>query len=99
MTDPAPKVSADVPVFVTVTVWLELVDPTLVDENVGVLDENVGAVPTAESATESGLLGALLVNTRLAVRVPVVVGVNVTCTVQVPLAAIVVEEHPSDVTA
>jgi hypothetical protein len=46
-----------------------------------------GVVPVPVSPTDCGLLKALSVNTRLAVRVPVAVGVNVTLMAQFAPAA------------
>src|SRR5436189_223380 len=50
-------------------------------------------VPVPESDTWSGLLGASLGMSSLAVRDPMALGANLTSTEQVPLAATVAPEH------
>ena len=53
----------------------------------------VGAVPVPESATVCGEPEALSVNVKVPLRAPVVVGVNVTLTMQLEVAANVLP-HP-----
>ena len=68
------------------TVCVALVVPTFWFPNVRPAGVTVTAVPMPVKATICGLLGALSVTEREAVRVPTSVGWNVTLYVQVPPA-------------
>ena len=95
----APKESdvlAAVPVFLTVTIFAALVVPTVCAANVSLAGVTVtitvpSEAPVPDRLTVCGEFVAWSVIAIEPVRVPVVVGVNVTFTVQVPpLAASVV---------
>jgi hypothetical protein len=78
-------VSAVLPLFVSVTIWLELVVPTacaakVSDEGVKVTEELAIPVPLRLAVLDPAEVLSLTVT--VAVRVPVVVGVNVTLMVQ-----------------
>lgn len=82
----------DEPLFVSVTSLLPLLDPTAKLakdrlEGLAVALPAVELVPTPESETPWGLLEALSVKLREAVRVPVPVGAKATFTVQLVLGA------------
>jgi hypothetical protein len=78
-----------VPEFVSVAVFAALVVPTVWLAKVRLVGVSVtaGAVPLPVSGTVCGLPPALSVTERLAVRLPVVVGVNVTEMAQLAPAA------------
>src|ERR1039458_10319256 len=77
------------PVFESVTICALLLVKTTWVGNVSVVGERAtaGSTPTPVRETVWGLLGALSVMLRAAVRAPTVVGVNDTVIVQVPPAA------------
>jgi hypothetical protein len=75
--------------FVSVTVWAELVVPTVRLENVRLEEETVtGKEPVPVRLTVCGLFVALSLNVSVPAREPVVAGENVTPIVQVVPAAI-----------
>jgi hypothetical protein len=71
---------AAVPVFVSVTVWAALVEPTAWPAKARLLGDTLamGAVPVPLRLTVCGLPLALSVNVTAAERVPLAVGLNVT---------------------
>jgi hypothetical protein len=75
-----------VPLLVKVTGCGALLDPTTCAANVKEVADKLFAGAPAVPLNEivCGLLGAESVKTIVPVRLPVAVGVNVTCTVQVP---------------
>ena len=84
-------VNGAVPVFWTVDVWTPLLVPTCCDPKLrldGVsVTAGAGAVPVPVSATLCEPPAASSATWTLAVRVPDVLGVNVTETVHVPFTA------------
>lgn len=76
------------PVLLSVAVWAVLVVPTLVELKLRLAGETLaeGALPVPVTLTACGLVVALSVIVREAVRVPQDVGANVTLIVQVPPA-------------
>jgi hypothetical protein len=80
-----------VPVFLTVTAIPPLVVPVACCENVRLVGETVtvppATVPVSVSVTTCGLFKAESANVNVPLANPDAVGVNVTPTVQVPLAA------------
>jgi exosome complex RNA-binding protein Rrp42 (RNase PH superfamily) len=89
------SVTAAVPVFLTVTTWVALVDPTVVDANVS--DEGVtvtlpaaAVAPVPDSDTVWGEPAALSVTDNEAVSFPGVEGLNATVIAQfAPTASVV----------
>ena len=78
-------VSEAVPVLVSVTVCAALIEPTFVLGKFALFDESVtrpASTPVPLSGTLCGLPGPLSVKINEPLRVPAVVGVNVTKTVQ-----------------
>src|SRR6266699_4813635 len=74
--------------FESVTAWAALVAPTFWFPKDSELGERLGgAIPVPETPAVWGLLLALSVTVRIALREPVAAGVKVTLMVQVPLAA------------
>ena len=75
--------------FVSVTVWAELVVPTVRLENVRVEEETVtGEEPVPVRLTVCGLFVALSLNVSVPAREPVVTGINVMLIVHVAPAPI-----------
>lgn len=86
------RVTADVPVFFTVTTCAADVEPTVVEANVSVAGEServsvAGDVPVPEKATICGVPVALSATDKDAVSVAALAGLNSTETVQLALAA------------
>ena len=82
------KLSATLSRFVTVTVFVELVVPTVIVPKFNELDENVtGALPVPESVTVCGLFGVSSVKVRAPVIEPTAAGAKVTPTEQLAAGA------------
>ena len=78
-----------VPTLLSVTVWAELVDPTIWLPKVKLVGDRVapGATPVPLKLTDCGLPEALSVALSVPVRAPVAVGVKVTLMVQLVFTA------------
>jgi len=95
------NVTATVPLFLTVTVWASLVEPTIcagkaMDVGVTVTVGVVAAVPVPVSLTNCGEPVALSAIERAAVSVPAAAGLNSTETVQVAPTASEVPQVVAD---
>jgi hypothetical protein len=90
-------VNAAFPLLVIVIAWPALVVPIFWLANVRLTGESMtpgaSAIPRPLSATDCGESAALSVIERLAERFPAAVGVNVTVTMQVPPAAMLLPTH------
>ena len=95
------SVTVPVPVFLTVTTWAAVVEPTTVDAKARLAGESetvnvCAAVPVPVRATACGEPVALSATERLAVRAPAAAGLNSTETVQLAPAARVVPQVVAD---
>jgi hypothetical protein len=76
-----------VPTLVRLTVSTAEAVPTTMVSKLKLVGDNLAAVPPPVNGTVCGLPTALSVTLRVAVRVPLAVGLNVTVMVQLALAA------------
>ena len=95
------RVTAPVPVFLTVTTCAAVVEPSAVDAKATLVGEREtvwvsAAVPVPVKATVCGVPVALSATERLAVSAPTASGLNSTETVQVAAAANVVPQVVAD---
>ena len=95
------RVTAPVPVFLTVTTCAAVVEPSAVDAKATLVGEREtvwvsAAVPVPVKATVCGVPVALSAIERLAVSAPTASGLNSTETVQVAAAANVVPQVVAD---